>query len=83
MRRVGNEKDLKAVLEQGDYTQEAPLGISKALGWLVCERDITEEVATSLLWDAHENGELGMNSLCEIYPLPKSEDQGYEESPEV
>lgn len=49
MRRVGNEKDLKAVLEQGDYTQEAPLGISKALGWLVCERDVTEEAATSLL----------------------------------
>ena len=83
MRRVGNEKDLKAVLEQGDYTQEAPLGISKALGWLVCERDITEEAATSLLCDAVEKGELGINSACEIYPLFKSEDQGYEESLEI
>lgn len=83
MRRVGNEKDLKAVLEQGDYTQEAPVGISEALWWLVRERGMTEEAATSLLWDAYENGRLGMNSLCEVYPLPKSEDQGYEESPEV
>ena len=83
MRRVGNEKDLKAVLERGDYTQEAPLGISKALGRLVCERDITEEAATSLLWDAVEKGELGINSACEIYPLFKSEDQVHEESPEV
>lgn len=83
MRRVGNEKDLKAVLEQDDYTQEAPLGISKALGRLVCERDITEEAATSLLWDAYENGRLGMNSLCEVYPLLRSEDQGYEESLEI
>lgn len=83
MRRVGNEEDLKAVLEQGDYTQEAPLGISKALGWLVLKRDITEEAATRLLWDAYEKSELGINSACEIYPLPKSEDQGYEESPEA
>ena len=83
MRREGNEKDLKAVLDQGDYTQEEPVGIAEALRWLVDERDMTEEAATSLLWDAVEKSELGINSACEIYPLPKSEDQGYEESPEV
>ena len=83
MGRVGNEKDLKAVLDQGDYTQEEPVGIAEALRWLVDERDMTEEAATSLLWDAVEKGELGINSACEIYPLPKSEDQGYEESLEV
>lgn len=83
MRRVGNEKDLKAVLDRGDYTEENPIGIAEALWRLVLERGITEEGSASLLWDAYENGELGMNSLCEIYPLPKSEDQGYEESPEV
>lgn len=83
MRRVGNEKDLKAVLDQGDYTQEEPVGIAEALRWLVDERDMTEEAATRLLWDAVEKGELGINSACEIYPLPKSEDQGCEESLEV
>lgn len=44
---------------------------------------MTEEAAASLLWDAVEKGELGINSACEIYPLPKSEDQGYEESLEI
>lgn len=83
MRREGNEKDLKAVLDQGDYTQEEPVGIAEALRWLVDERDMTEEAATSLLWDAVEKGELGINSACEIYPLFKSEDQGYEESLEI
>lgn|GEM_PF-918842 len=83
MRREGNEKDLKAVLDRGDYTEEEPVGISEALRWLVCERDMTEEAATSLLWDAVEKGELGINSACEIYSLPKSEDQGYEESLEI
>ncbi len=83
MRREGNEKDLKAVLDQGDYTQEEPVGIAEALRWLVDERDMTEEAATRLLWDAVEKGELGINSACEIYPLPKSEDQGYEESLEI
>jgi len=83
VRRVGNEKDLKAVLDQGDYTQEEPVGIAEALRWLVDERDMTEEAATRLLWDAVEKGELGINSACEIYPLPKSEDQGCEESLEV
>lgn len=83
MKREGNEKDLKAVLDQGDYTQEEPVGIAEALRWLVDERDMTEEAATSLLWDAVEKGELGINSACEIYPLFKSEDQGYEESLEI
>ena len=80
MRRVGNEEDLKAVLDQGDYTQEEPVGIAEALWWLVRKRGITEEGATSLLCDAVEKGELGINSACEIYPLFKSEDQGCEES---
>jgi hypothetical protein len=70
-------------LDQGDYTQEEPVGIAEALRWLVDERNITEEAATSLLWDAVEKGELGINSACEIYPLFKSEDQGYEESLEI
>ena len=83
MRREGNKKDLKAVLDQGDYTQEEPVGISEALWWLVRERGMTEEAATRLLWDAVEKSELGVNSACEIYPLFKSEDQGYEESLEI
>lgn len=69
MRRVGNKKDLEAVLDRGDYTKEKPVGIAEALWWLVLERGITEEGSASLLWGAYENGKLGMNSLCEIYPL--------------
>ena len=80
MRREGNEKDLKAVFEGAS---DAPISIADACWWLVDERGMTEEAATSLLWDAVEKGELGINSAGEIYPLPKSEDQGYEESPEV
>ena len=80
MRGVGNEKDLKAVFEGAS---DAPISIADACWWLVAEKNITEEAATGLIWDAVEKGELGINSACEIYPLFKSEDRGYEESLEI